>query len=131
MPMLSNASIVGELLPYAPTILELVQRSLADSDRTESTVRLAIGLIGDLADSFPNGDIKSLLLTEWIAVELRSKGRGHSPETKRTIKWAREVSAEFLEISHQWDLMSSLSSGRQACYGVVSSFSSFFFPCIR
>ncbi|KAI0764084.1 armadillo-type protein [Irpex lacteus] len=82
---------VGELLPYAPTILELVQRSLADSDRTESTVRLAIGLIGDLADSFPNGDIKSLLLTEWIAVELRSKGRGHSPETKRTIKWAREV----------------------------------------
>ncbi|KAI0092262.1 armadillo-type protein [Irpex rosettiformis] len=82
---------VSLLLPHAGTILELIQRCLADGDRTETTVRLAIGLIGDLADSFPNGEIKQLLLTEWIAAELRSKGRGQSPETKRTLKWARDV----------------------------------------
>jgi hypothetical protein len=82
---------VSLLLPHASVILELTQRCLADSDRTESTVRLCIGLIGDLADSFPNGEIKQLLLTEWIATELRSKGRGQSVETKRTLKWAREV----------------------------------------
>ena len=89
---MSNILPVSLLLPHVATILELIQRCLADSDRTESTVRLAVGLIGDLADSFPKGEIKQLLLVEWIATELRAKGRGQSPETKRTIKWARDVS---------------------------------------
>lgn len=82
----------GLLLPHVPSILELVQKALADSERTESTIRLAIGLIGDLADTFPGGEIKQYLLAEWIASELRSRGRGVNAETKKTIRWAREVS---------------------------------------
>ena len=78
------------LLPYAPSMLELVQRCLGDSEKTESTVKLAIGLVGDLADTFPNGQIKQFLLHDWLANELRTKSR-LAPETKKTLRWAREV----------------------------------------
>lgn len=109
-----NALSVSLLLPHVATILELIQRCLADSDRTESTVRLAIGLIGDLADSFPKGEIKQLLLAEWIAAELRSKGRGQSPETKRTIKWARDVSRALTFIVSDF-LISSADCQARRC----------------
>lgn len=87
------------LLPYVQNILELVQRCLSDSERTDSSVRLALGLVGDLADSFSDGQIKQLLLQEWLASELRQKGRMPA-ETKKTLRWAREV----------WELPSYLVS---------------------
>lgn len=77
-------------MPHVPAMLELVQRCLNDSERTENTIRLAIGLVGDLADTFPNGQIKQYLLADWLASELRMKGR-MAPETKKTIRWARDV----------------------------------------
>lgn len=78
------------LLPYVQSMLELVQRCLADEERPESVVRLSLGLVGDLADAFPNGQIKQLLLTEWLSQALRQKTR-LSGETKKTARWAREV----------------------------------------
>lgn len=78
------------LLPYVQSILELVQRCLSDSERTDSSVRLALGLVGDLADAFPDGQIKQMLLQEWLASELRSKSR-MPVETKKTLRWTREV----------------------------------------
>ncbi|OSD03642.1 ARM repeat-containing protein [Trametes coccinea BRFM310] len=85
-----NTPKVELLLPHVPSMLELVQRCLADSERTENTIKLAVGLLGDLADAFPNGQIKQLLLAEWIANELRMKSRV-SPDTKKTVRWAREM----------------------------------------
>ena len=78
------------LLPHAQSILELIQRCLSDDDRTDPVVKLSYGLLGDLADCFRNGELKQLLLTEWIASEMRSKIRMAS-ETKKTMRWAREV----------------------------------------
>ncbi len=78
------------LLPYIHSILDLLQRCLADEERTESLAKLCYGLLGDIADCFPNGEIKQLLLTEWIAIEMRSRQRV-SGETKKTMRWAREV----------------------------------------
>lgn len=78
------------LLPHVPHILELVQRCLADSEKTETIHKLSVGLIGDLADTFSAGQIKDILLAEWISNELRAKQRA-SPETRKTIRWAREV----------------------------------------
>lgn len=77
------------LLPHAPAILELIQRCLADEDRTDAVVKLSFGLLGDVADCFPNGQIKQLLLTEWIASVLRSKARMPN-DVKQTMRWARE-----------------------------------------
>jgi hypothetical protein len=63
---------------------------LTDDNSGEPLDKLAFGVIGDLADAFPNGDIKPLLLSEWIASSLVSR-KGYDKETKTTIKWAREV----------------------------------------
>jgi importin subunit beta-1 len=87
---LKNTEKVGLLLPYAQNILELIQRCLSDDERTEPLVKLAFGLIGDLADCFPNGQIKQYLLQEWIANELRNK-RGLTAEAKKTMRWAKEM----------------------------------------
>jgi importin subunit beta-1 len=87
---LKNTDKVLLLLPHSSNVLELIQRCLADDERTESTVKLSFGLLGDLADCFPNGQLKQLLLSEWVASELRSK-RGMSQETKKTMRWAREM----------------------------------------
>ncbi|XP_006455581.1 hypothetical protein AGABI2DRAFT_227003 [Agaricus bisporus var. bisporus H97] len=78
------------LLQHVPSILDLIQRCLKDDDRTDATMRLSYGLIGDLADSFPRGEIKHLLLGQWIVGELRTKYKMPG-ETKKTLRWAREM----------------------------------------
>ncbi|KAH8110302.1 ARM repeat-containing protein [Phellopilus nigrolimitatus] len=69
---LKNTEKVQLLLPHVQSMLELAQRCLADEERPESVVRLSLGLVGDLADAFPNGEIKQLLLAEWLAQILRN-----------------------------------------------------------
>jgi hypothetical protein len=66
-------------------------------------VKLAFGLIGDLADSFPNGQLKQLLLQEWIANELRNR-RGLGADAKKTMRWAKEVSNTFSRSSRNLTL---------------------------
>lgn len=83
------------LLNHVPSILDLVQRSLNDEDRQDPVTRLSYGLIGDLADAFPGGQLKPLLLQSWIASELRSRQR-MPDETRRTMRWAREASSSFV-----------------------------------
>jgi len=85
-----NTDKVQLLLPHSSNVLEFIQRCLADDERTEPTVKLCFGLLGDLADCFPNGQLKQLFLSEWVASELRTK-RGMSQETKKTMRWAREM----------------------------------------
>lgn len=97
-------------------MLQLVQHCLADTEKTENTIKLGAGLIGDLADAFPNGEIKQLLLEPWVLGDLRMKGRLTS-DTKRTLRWAREVCS--FQFTYLLKLTSSphLSDG-QARYGV-------------
>ncbi|KAH9476952.1 Importin subunit beta-1 [Psilocybe cubensis] len=78
------------LVPHSPNMLELVHRCLSDEERSDSLVRLAYGLIGDLAECFSNGQLKQLFLSNWLASELRSRNR-MPDETKKTMRWAREM----------------------------------------
>ncbi|KIK64912.1 hypothetical protein GYMLUDRAFT_240267 [Collybiopsis luxurians FD-317 M1] len=87
---LKSTEKVNLLLPHAANILELIQRCLSDDERTESLVKLCYGLLGDLADSFPGGQLKQLLLQPWVVTELKARHR-MSPETKKTMRWAREM----------------------------------------
>lgn len=84
--------IAHVILPYVPSILDLLRRTVQDEERAEATLTKAMGLIGDLAESFPNGELREQLLTEWIINNLlRGKPRLSSAEAKRTLKWAKEV----------------------------------------
>ncbi|KAH8105806.1 armadillo-type protein [Phellopilus nigrolimitatus] len=82
---LKNTEKVQLLFPHIQLMLKLVKQFLADEERPES-VRLSLGLVGDLADAFPNGEIKQLLLAEWLAQMLRAKIR-LSSDTKKTLRW--------------------------------------------
>ncbi|KAF9265156.1 ARM repeat-containing protein [Marasmius fiardii PR-910] len=81
---------VALLVPYAQSILDLIQRCLADEERSDSLAKLCYGLLGDLADAFPNGQIKQPLLQNWVASELKSRVR-MSADAKKTMRWAREM----------------------------------------
>ncbi|EIW76776.1 karyopherin Kap95 [Coniophora puteana RWD-64-598 SS2] len=87
---LKNSEKASLLLAYCPSMLELVQRCLADEERTDAIVKLSFGLMGDLASAFPNGELKQVFLAEWIVSELRTK-RGMPPETRKVMRWAREM----------------------------------------
>ncbi|KAL1739490.1 armadillo-type protein, partial [Schizophyllum fasciatum] len=86
---LKNTEKVPLLLNYAQRILELVHKCLSDEEKDDTTMKLCYGLIGDLADAFPGGQLKQLFLTPWLASEMRSKHR-MSSETKKTLRWARD-----------------------------------------
>lgn len=77
------------LIPHVPAMLDLIQRTLADEERPDAVARLAIGLLGDIADAFPNGQVKDYLLADWVIGALKVKGRGR--ELKTTVRWAKEV----------------------------------------
>ncbi|KAJ2914887.1 hypothetical protein MD484_g5519, partial [Candolleomyces efflorescens] len=78
------------LIPHVASILDLVQRCLSEEERLDSLLRLSYGLLGDLADCYPGGQIKQYLLQQWVVSELRTKQR-MVPETKKTLRWAREM----------------------------------------
>lgn len=80
------------LLPYVPVMLNFLQLAIEDEDRSEAVMRGGLGLLGDLADTFAQGQIKELLLQEWIANALKSgRGKGMSTETRKTARWTKEV----------------------------------------
>jgi hypothetical protein len=92
---ISRHRVAAVLLPHVPAILELVQRCLSDEERSDSITRASFGIIGDLADIFNSGQIRQLLLAEWLANELRSRARLPA-ETKKTLRWAREVRGPYM-----------------------------------
>jgi hypothetical protein len=95
------------LLPYAQSILELVQRCLADDERSDTLTRTAYGLIGDLAECFSGGQLKQLFLSQWVANELRSRAR-MPDETRKTMRWAREVSFRSVLMLYELQLLKPL-----------------------
>ncbi|KAJ8074787.1 karyopherin Kap95 [Marasmius tenuissimus] len=78
------------LVSYAPGIMDLIHRCLADDERSDSLAKLCYGLLGDLADAFPGGQLKQLFLQNWVASELKSRVR-MSADAKKTMRWAREM----------------------------------------
>ncbi|BGP19924.1 hypothetical protein JCM10213_002282 [Rhodosporidiobolus nylandii] len=80
------------LLPYISSIFSFLHLVLTDQDRTDSILRSAIGLLGDLAEAFPNGQLKEPLNSPWVG-EILKAGRTKmgGTETKKVAKWAREM----------------------------------------
>ncbi|KAH7099422.1 karyopherin Kap95 [Auriculariales sp. MPI-PUGE-AT-0066] len=76
------------LVPHVPVMLDLIRRTLEDEERPDNVAKLAIGLLGDIADAFPHGQIKDLLLVDWVSGAVK---RGRGRDLKATIRWAREM----------------------------------------
>ncbi|BFZ54163.1 karyopherin Kap95 [Savitreella phatthalungensis] len=62
-----------------------------DAETPERLRRAIIGLIGDLAESFPQGQLKPFLQQDWVAECLKmGRARGVQQSTKEVAKWANE-----------------------------------------
>jgi len=80
------------LLPYVASIFAFLHLALTDPDRTEGIVRSAVGLIGDLASEYPKGEIREVLISDWVAEAIKSaRTRVGNQDTKNVAKWAKEM----------------------------------------
>ncbi|KAK8177833.1 armadillo-type protein [Phyllosticta citrichinensis] len=95
------------LVPYVEAIFSLLHTVQSDPNRTEALMRSSMGVIGDLADTFPEGEFAELFRADWImamAKETRSN-RDFSSRTIETARWAREqIKRQIGKSSSQYGL---------------------------
>lgn len=78
-------------------MLGFVNLALLDGERTEAILRAAVGLLGDLAEAFPNGQLRAQLQSEWVTNAVKTcRTRSQSAESKNVAKWAKEVRLDCL-----------------------------------
>ncbi|KAG0057156.1 karyopherin beta [Gryganskiella cystojenkinii] len=86
----NNSSL---LAPHLTHVFEFLNTVYNDPERSDTVLRSMIGLIGDLAESFPGGEIKSLLQADWVSACLKEgrSSRQMSVTTKEVARWAKEM----------------------------------------
>lgn len=80
------------LVPFLDSIFDLLRTIQQDPNRTEGLLRSGCGVIGDLADAFPNGEIRDYFRHDFLtnmARETRAN-TDFSGRTRDTARWARE-----------------------------------------
>jgi len=78
--------------PYIESIFQLLHSVARDPNRTEALLRSSMGVVGDIAEAFPNGEVSAYYRNDWLtpmARETRSN-KDFSPRTQETARWARE-----------------------------------------
>ncbi|KZF19732.1 importin beta-1 subunit [Xylona heveae TC161] len=89
---LKSGNIVSLLQPYIDIIFQLLSIVWQDPNRSESLFRASMGVIGDLADAFPNGEYAHYFRSDWVTSMIKEtrSNREFSSRTTDTARWARE-----------------------------------------
>jgi importin subunit beta-1 len=82
----------GVLQPFVPSVFELLNSIANDANRSEALMRSAMGVIGDLADAYPNGQLADAFRQEWVTAMIKETraNREYQSRTMETARWARE-----------------------------------------
>ncbi|KAK2751008.1 karyopherin beta [Myotisia sp. PD_48] len=82
---------INALQPFVESIFQLLHLVAQDHSRSESLLRASMGVIGDLADAFPNGEYASYFRNDFVSALVREArtNRDHSSSTIDTARWAR------------------------------------------
>ncbi|KAJ2001082.1 karyopherin Kap95 [Coemansia thaxteri] len=80
------------VLSQVQGILGFMSVVASDQTRSEDVTKTMIGLLGDLADAFPKGEIRDYLRADWIQ-ELIKQGRAgaRGSALREHTRWAREM----------------------------------------
>ncbi|KAF1995750.1 ARM repeat-containing protein [Amniculicola lignicola CBS 123094] len=80
------------MVPYIDSIFELLRIIYQDTNRTEALLRSSCGVIGDLADAFPNGDFREYFRHDFLTALARETraNQEFAGRTRETARWARE-----------------------------------------
>ncbi|KAB5560284.1 armadillo-type protein [Coniochaeta sp. 2T2.1] len=94
LPMTStnDALPAAVLQPYVQSIFQILNTVALDANRSEALLRASMGVIGDLADAYPNGELVEAFRQDWVMAmikEVRSNKELQS-RTLETARWARE-----------------------------------------
>ncbi|KAF9887041.1 karyopherin beta [Aspergillus nanangensis] len=83
---------VTQLQPFVESIFQLLHLISQDGTRSEGLMRSAMGVLGDLADAFPNGEFAAFFSNDWVTSLVRDtrSNRDFSPRTIDTARWTRE-----------------------------------------
>ncbi|KAJ2583143.1 karyopherin Kap95, partial [Coemansia sp. RSA 1836] len=80
------------VLSQAQGILGFMNAVFIDEARSEDVTKTMIGLLGDLADAFPNGEIRDYLRADWIQVLIKQGRTGpRGSSIREHTRWAREM----------------------------------------
>jgi importin subunit beta-1 len=91
------------LAPYVESVFSLLQTIFQDPNRSEALLRTSMGVIGDLSETFPNGEYSASFSQQWVtnmAREVRAN-KEYSQRTQDTARWARE---QIKRQSGKWSL---------------------------
>ncbi|KAI0521098.1 armadillo-type protein [Xylaria bambusicola] len=80
------------LQPYVQSIFQLLNIIAQDMNRSESLMRSAMGVIGDMADAYPNGQLADAFRQDWLSLMIKEtkSNREFQSRTIETARWARE-----------------------------------------
>jgi importin subunit beta-1 len=80
------------LIPYIDSIFQLLRIIYQDTNRTEALLRSSCGVIGDLADAFPNGQFREFFREDFLTAMTREtrSNQDFLSRTRDTARWARE-----------------------------------------
>ncbi|KAF3000015.1 karyopherin beta [Neopestalotiopsis sp. 37M] len=80
------------LQPYVQSIFQLLNIISQDMNRSEALMRSAMGVIGDIADAYPGGELVEAFRSDWLTAMIKETktNREFQPRTIDTARWARE-----------------------------------------
>jgi importin subunit beta-1 len=80
------------LRAYIEPVFVLLHLISTDGNRNESLVRSSMGVIGDIAETYPNGELVEIFGQEWLTsfIKETKTNREYTQRTIDTAKWARE-----------------------------------------
>lgn len=80
------------LEPYVESIFNLLNIVANDQNRSDALMRSAMGVIGDIAETFPNGQFATFYRSDWLSAMIKSTRQNpeYGTRTIDTARWARE-----------------------------------------
>ncbi|RAH79047.1 importin beta-1 subunit [Aspergillus japonicus CBS 114.51] len=83
---------ISHITPFVDHIFQLLHTVSQDINRSEGLMRAAMGVLGDLAEGFPNGEFSNYFRNDWVTALVREtrQNRDYGPRTIDTARWTRE-----------------------------------------
>ncbi|KIW04872.1 hypothetical protein, variant [Verruconis gallopava] len=83
---------VALLEQYVEPIFALLKTVWQDQNRSEPLMRSAMGVIGDLSEAFPNGQLANRFREDWLTLMVKEVrlNREYSDRTIQTARWAKD-----------------------------------------
>lgn len=91
----------GRFAPFVPNTLAFIKMVVTDVEMplSESLIRSAVGVVGDIASMYPSGEFKQFFVDEWVTELIkRARSTEFSKSTLDSARWARDQQKKQLAV---------------------------------